>query len=166
MFQKTNIGLIFQHGFALSQESGISLFKQKLTIIYFWLKFAPHTLIFKQVRLAFLILSIIVLLDILAALSALLGLADFLDRADLLSKIVLKDEEKGKSPDEDREDNVSNRELLKTTIGEEDIEADSVSDGGPQSDLIYLMNTTDGELMDPRGEVAIFYDQKQKQKHG
>ena len=117
-------------------------------------------------RLAFLILSIIVLLDILAALSALLGIADFLDSADLLSKIVLKDEEKGKSPDEDREDNVSNRELLKTTNGEEDIEADSVSDGGQQSDLIYLMNTTDGELMDPRGEVAIFYDQKQKQKHG
>ena len=55
-------------------------------------------------RLAFLILSIIVLLDILAALSALLGLADFLDSADLLSKIVLKDEEKGNSPDDDTED--------------------------------------------------------------
>ena len=126
-------------------------------------------------RLAFLILSIIVLLDILAALSALMGLADFLDTAEVLAKIVLKEDKKGKSLEDSGEDgrveiipntseqflgksnNTSiNRELPKTTTGKghsKEIKEDSVQNG--QSDLIYLMNTTDGELQDSREEVAI-----------
>ena len=120
----------------------------------------------KQVRLAFLILSIIVLLDILAALSALLGLADFFDNAEVLSKIVLKEDKNRKSLDDNEEteflhrnnNNGINRELVKTTSGEDrsgEMEADSFFG---QSDLIYLMNTTaDGEIMDPRGEVAIIF---------
>ena len=128
-------------------------------------------------RLAFLILSIIVLLDILAALSALMGLADFLDTAEVLAKIVLKEDKKGKGL-EGGQDPVeiilntsekflgtsnntgTNRELPQTKTGKghsKEIEADSVDNG--QSDLIYLMNTTDaGELQDSREEVAITYN--------
>ena len=123
-------------------------------------------------RLAFLILSIIVLLDILAALSALMGLADFLDTAEVLAKIVLKEDKKGKGLEggQDPVEIILNtsekflgtsnntgtkRELLKTKTGKE-IKADSVDNG--QSDLIYLMNTTDGELQDSREEVAITYN--------
>ena len=123
-----------------------------------------------------MILSIIVLLDILAALSALMGLADFLDTAEVLAKIVLKEDKKGKSLEDSGEDgrveiipNTSenflgtsndtsiNRELPKTTTGKgrsKEIKEDSVHNNG-QSDLIYLMNTTDGELQDSREEVAI-----------
>ena len=131
-------------------------------------------------RLAFLILSIIVLLDILAALSALMGLADFLDTAEVLAKIVLKEDKKGKGL-EDREgqgpveiilntsekflgtsnNTGTNRELLKTKTGKghsEEIK-DSVHNG--QSDLIYLMNSTGGELQDSREEVVITYNRKQ-----
>ena len=115
-----------------------------------------------------MILSIIVLLDVLAALSALLGLADFFDTAEVLSKIVLKENKNEKSLDVKEEvvsnrefprrsnNNGINRELAKTINGKDgsgEIETDSFFGGG-QSDLIYLMNTTDGELMDPRGEVA------------
>ena len=128
----------------------------------------------KQVRLAFLILSIIVLLDILAALSALMGLADFLDTAEVLAKIVLKEEKKGKGLEDGEgqgpveiilntsekflgtsNNTGTNIEILKTTIGKE-IKADPVDNG--QSDLIYLMNTTHGELQDSREEVAITYN--------
>ena len=133
-------------------------------------------------RLAFLILSIIVLLDILAALSALMGLADFLDTAEVLAKIVLKEDKKGKSLEDSGEDGAveiipntnekflgtsnntsNNRELPKTTTGKgrsKEIKEDSVHNNG-QSDLIYLMNTTDGELQDSREEVVITYNQKQ-----
>ena len=125
-------------------------------------------------RLAFLILSIIVLLDILAALSALMGLADFLDTAEVLAKIVLKEEKKGKGLEDGEgqgpveiilntsekflgtsNNTGTNIEILKTTIGKE-IKADPVDNG--QSDLIYLMNTTHGELQDSREEVAITYN--------
>ena len=125
-------------------------------------------------RLAFLILSIIVLLDILAALSALMGLADFLDTAEVLAKIVLKEDKKGKGPEDGEgqgpveiilntsekflgtsNNTGTNIEILKTTIGKE-IKADPVDNG--QSDLIYLMNTTHGELQDSREEVAITYN--------
>ena len=128
-------------------------------------------------RLAFLILSIIVLLDILAALSALMGLADFLDTAEVLAKIVLKEEKKGKGLEDGEgqgpveiilntsekflgtsNNTGTNIEILKTTIGKE-IKADSVDNG--QSDLIYLMNSTGGELQDSREEVAITYNRKQ-----
>ena len=113
-----------------------------------------------------MILSIIVLLDILAALSALLGLADFFDNAEVLSKIVLKEDKNRKSLDDNEEteflhrnnNNDINRELVERTSGEDrsgEMEADSFFG---QSDLIYLMNTTaDGEIMDPRGEVAIIF---------
>ena len=118
-----------------------------------------------------MILSIIVLLDVLAALSALFGLADFFGNAEVLSKIVLKEEEDEdeKSLDDKEEEVVSNgeflrgsnsnagfnRELAKTTNGEDrsgEIIADSFLG---QSDLIYVMNATDGELLDSRGEVTI-----------
>ena len=119
-----------------------------------------------------MILSIIVLLDILAALSALLGLADFFDNAEVLSKIVLKEDKNRKSLDDNEEteflhrsnNNGINRELVKTTSGEDrsgEMEADSFFG---QSDLIYLMNTTaDGEIMDPRGEVAIIFSSLKKE---
>ena len=128
-----------------------------------------------------MILSIIVLLDILAALSALMGLADFLDTAEVLAKIVLKEDKKGKGLEDGEgqgpveiilntsekflgtsNNTGTNRELLKTTIGEgrsKEIKADPVDNG--QSDLIYLMNSTGGELQDSREEVAITYNRKQ-----
>ena len=85
-----------------------------------------------------MILSIIVLLDVLAALSALFGLADFFGNAVVLSKFVLKEDEDEKSLDDTEEEVVSNGDPF---LG--------------QSDLIYVMNATDGELLDSRGEVTI-----------
>ena len=116
-----------------------------------------------------MILSIIVLLDVLAALSALFGLADFFGNAEVLSKIVLKEDEDEKSLDDKEEEVVSNgeflrgsnsnagfnRELAKTTNGE-DRSGEIIADPFlGQSDLIYVMNATDGELLDSRGEVTI-----------
>ena len=113
-----------------------------------------------------MILSIIVLLDVLAALSALFGLADFFGNAEVLSKIVLKEDEDEKSLDEKEEEVVSNGEFLhgsnsnagfnRELANGEDRSGEIIADPFlGQSDLIYVMNATDGELLDSRGEVTI-----------
>jgi len=107
-----------------------------------------------------------------------MGLADFLDTAEVLAKIVLKEDKKGKGLEYSGEDgaveiipntnekflgtsnNISiNRELPKTTSGKgrsKEIKEEPVDKNG-QSDLIYLMNTTGGELQDSREEVVITF---------
>ena len=124
-----------------------------------------------KVRLAFLILSIIILLDILAAV---FSLADFLEGAGDLSKIVLMEEDERKNWEESRETeeiignrtfegqklfgpsnrSISSREHPQAPTGKGhsvEIKSDSVN----RDDLVYLKNATDGEVMNPKEEVVL-----------
>ena len=124
-----------------------------------------------QVRCAFLLISIIILLDIFAAFSALLGLLG----GNTLSNIVLlskHDEEVNpdhtglSQPMENSTAHKGTSELLlKSKVNNVDAELSEAKPdlreiekevvNNDRSDLIYLLNTTDGEVLDPSAEVLL-----------
>ena len=124
-----------------------------------------------QVRCAFLLISIIILLDIFAAISALLGLLG----GNTLSNIVLL----SKHDEEVNPDHTGLREPVENSTahkGTSDLPLNSkvnnvdaeLSEAKPDSreidgevvdhdrnDLIYLLNTTAGEVLDPSAQVLF-----------
>ena len=157
---------------------------QKLSVVYWWLvynffklnlsqktgisiSFSPPN----QVRCALLLISILILLDVFAALSALLGLLG----GNTLSNIVLLSKHDGEvnpdhnglsQPVENSTVHKGTSELLlKSKVNNVDAELfeakpDSREIDGKvvdndRSDLIYLLNTTAGEVLDPSSEVLF-----------
>ena len=124
-----------------------------------------------QVRCALLLISILILLDVFAALSALLGLLG----GNTLSNIVLLSKHDGEvNPDHNGlsqpvENSTvpkgTSEQLLKSKVNNVDAELfeakpDSREIDGKvvdndRSDLIYLLNTTAGEVLDPSAEVLF-----------
>ena len=119
-----------------------------------------------QVRCAALLISIIILLDVFAAFSALLGLLG----GKTLSNIVLLSKHDGEvnlsQPMENSTAHKGTSELLlKSKVNNVDAELSEAKpdsreiDGevvdNDRSDLIYVLNTTDGEVLDPSAEVLL-----------
>ena len=119
-----------------------------------------------QVRCAFLLISIIILLDVFAALSAVLGLLG----GNTLSNIVLLAKHDGEvnlsQPVENSTAHKGTSELLlKSKVNNVDAELSEAKPDSREidrevvdndrSDLIYLLNTTAGEVLDPSAEVLF-----------
>ena len=133
-----------------------------------------------QVRCALLLISIIILLDVFAAFSALLGLLG----GKTLSNIVLLAKHDGEvNPDHDGRSQPNSTAhkgtselLLKSKVNNVDAELSEAKpdsreiDGevvdNDRSDLIYVLNTTDGEVLDQSAEVLLAKLHQDKPFHG
>ena len=124
-----------------------------------------------QVRCAFLLISIIILLDVFAAFSAFLGLLE----GNTISNIVLMSKHDGEvnsdhaglsQPVENSTTHKGTSELLlKSKVNNVDAELSEAKPDSREidrevvdndrSDLIYLLNTTAGEVLDPSAEVLF-----------
>ena len=124
-----------------------------------------------QVRCALLLISIIILLDVFAAFSALLGL---LGGKTLSNIVLLSKHDEEVNPDHtglsqpmenSTAHNGTSELLLKSKVNNVDAELSEAKpdsreiDGevvdNDRSDLIYVLNTTDGEVLDPSAEVLL-----------